>query len=165
MGTTNKHPADSKFARLRRLLIHVRWGIIDIVLASYIINEGTKGSKCSGAKAKTGVCTCPHVAREICGACSVNVCIPEKIGMYTRVTRQSCSQCHKAIGRSQEVPYYSRLKVCSSVICLENMDPISLRLAVRSWYQQLESLVNIDAKGFEHESTEMARVSEWIIMI
>lgn len=47
----------------------------------------TNGSKCSGAKANTGVCTCPHVAREICGACSVNVCIPEKIGINTRVTK------------------------------------------------------------------------------
>ena len=47
----------------------------------------TNGSKCSGAKANTGVCTCPHVALEICGACSVNVCIPEKIGINTRVTK------------------------------------------------------------------------------
>jgi hypothetical protein len=73
-------------------------------------------SKCSGAKAKTGVCTCPHVAHEICGARSVNVCIPEKIGMCTRVTRQSGSLCHKAIERSREEPSNSRLKVCGSVL-------------------------------------------------
>jgi hypothetical protein len=75
--------------------------------------RANNANKRSGAKAKTGLRTCPHVAHEICGARSVNVWIPKKIGMCSRVTRQSGILCHKAIERSREVPSYSRLKVAA----------------------------------------------------
>jgi hypothetical protein len=61
-------------------------------------------NKRSGAKGKTGLCTCPHIAHEIFGARSVNVWIPKKIGMCSRVTRESGILCHKAIERSREEP-------------------------------------------------------------
>ena len=78
-------------------------------------------SECSGAKAKTGVRTRPHVARGICVVRSVNVCIQKKNGMCTRVTRQSGNLCLEAIERLREELSYSRLRVCGSVIRLEDI--------------------------------------------
>ena len=108
MGPTNKRLTDSQLVGLRWSHTKVHRGILHIVRASHSTKmeecssclERTMRSKCSGAKAKAGVRSYPHVAHEICVARSVNVCIPEKIGMCTRVTRQSGILSHKAIERS-----------------------------------------------------------------
>lgn len=97
--------------------------------------ERTMRSKCFGAHANTGFRSFPHVAHEIRGARSVNVCILKKIGMCTRATRQSGSLCHKAIELPREKPSYPRLKVCGSVLRLEDTDAISQGLAVWSSYR------------------------------
>jgi len=73
-------------------------------------------NKRSGAKGKTGLRTSPHVAHEIFGSRSVNVRIPNKFGMCSRVTRQSGILCHKAFERSREEPSHSRLNVRGSVL-------------------------------------------------
>ena len=143
MGTTNKRPTDSQFVGLRWSQTKVHWGILHIARASRSTNveewssclRRLLRSKSSGAKGKTGVRTNPYVAHEICLARSVNICIPEKIGMCTRVTRQSGILSHKAIERSWEELSDLRLQVCGSVICLEDMDAISLWLEVWSSYR------------------------------
>ena len=86
MGPTNKRPTDSQLVGLRWSHTKVHRGILHIVRDSHSTKmeecssclERTMRSKCSGAKAKTGVRSYPHVAHEICVARSVNVCIPEK---------------------------------------------------------------------------------------
>ena len=58
---------------------------------SSVLLEQTMRSQYSEAQAKTSVHTCPPVAHGICRVGSVNVCMPEKNGICTRVTRQSGS--------------------------------------------------------------------------
>ena len=143
MGTIHKRPTDSQLVELWWLQTKVHCGILHNVRASHSTNveecssclERALRSKCSGDKGKTGVRTIPYVAHEICVARSVNVCIPEEIGMCTRVTSQSGILSHKAIERSRKELSYSRLIVCGSVMCLENMDTISLWLEVRNSYR------------------------------
>ena len=113
MGTTSKRSTDSQFLGHRWFLLQVRCSILHIVRASHSTNEEecsnvlerTLQSECFGAKVKIGVRTYPHVANAICGVRCVNVCISEKNGMCTRVTRQSGSLCHKAIEKSLEKNY------------------------------------------------------------
>ena len=101
----------------RWLLLHVCCSILHNGKASHSIKEvecsnvleRTMRSEFYGAKAKTGVRTCPHVAHGLCGVRSVNVSISEKIGIFTRVTRQSGSLRLKAIERSREELSHSRL--------------------------------------------------------
>lgn len=129
MGTTNKRSIVSQFLRHRWLLSQVPCVILHIVWVSHNTDqeecskvfEKIMWSKCSKANAKTSVHTWPDIAHGMCVVHSSNVCIPEKNGMCTRVTGQSCSQSLKAIERSREELSYSLLRVCGSVICLEDM--------------------------------------------
>ena len=66
------------------------WHSPDEEVSSVVLEE-TMGGQYSEAQAKTSVHTCPPVARGICRVSSVNVCIPDRNGMCTRVTRQSGS--------------------------------------------------------------------------
>ena len=73
MGTTNKRSTDLQFFGLRWLLSRVRCAILHIVGAS----RGPDEEECSKV-----------LERTICGALSVNVCVPEKNRISTHETRQ-----------------------------------------------------------------------------
>lgn len=110
MGTANKRSINSQFLGLRWLLSQALCAILRIVRASpstdgeecSIVLERTMRRRCSGAKARTGVRTCPHVADGICEVRCVNISILENNGLCNRVTRQSSSPYLKAIERSRE---------------------------------------------------------------